>query len=79
MLLIACVVVRRSKDSLDSEADYIMLVTYLTAGIVSPMMGAVIDRIGLRYGYRRVTYRVPCPLVTLTAAGAATSAALSPK
>jgi hypothetical protein len=34
-------------------ANLVMSATYLTAGFVSPLMGAVIDRIGLRYVHAR--------------------------
>lgn len=36
------------KNKVFAKANQIMLITYLTAGFLSPFMGALIDRIGLR-------------------------------
>jgi MFS family permease len=36
------------QNSLDGKANLIMMITYLTAGCISPILGGVIDRIGRR-------------------------------
>lgn len=47
----ACAVVLQptsQQNSLDAKANSIMLITYLTAGCISPLLGGVIDRVGHR-------------------------------
>lgn len=37
------------RSDADTVANNIMMVTYLTAGLLSPFLGALIDRVGFRY------------------------------